>query len=99
MPDEKNDLLPKWAVALTVQVAELNAKLGPHTDWVERSVKDHEVRLRQIEAGKAGNAALKLLEGRVDDLAKEHHKNSWLPKIAWVVVTAVATYLVTTYLK
>lgn len=99
MPDEKNDLLPRWAVALTVQVAELNAKLGPHTDWVEKNVKDHEVRLRQIEAGKAGNAALKLLESRVESIEAEHHKNSWLPKLAWVIGTAVATYLVTAYLK
>ena len=41
--------IPAWAVELTKQVAILNEKIPTHVDWVERNIKDHEIRLRQIE--------------------------------------------------
>jgi hypothetical protein len=41
--------IPAWAVELTKQVTILNERLPTHIDWTERNIKDHEVRLRQIE--------------------------------------------------
>lgn len=41
--------IPVWAVELTKQVTILNERLPTHIDWTERNIKDHEVRLRQIE--------------------------------------------------
>jgi hypothetical protein len=44
-----NEPIPQWAVELTKQVAILNEKIPTHVDWVERNMKDHEVRLRALE--------------------------------------------------
>jgi len=41
--------IPAWAVELTKQVAILNEKIPTHVDWVERNIKDHELRIRQVE--------------------------------------------------
>jgi len=41
--------IPVWAVELTKQVVILNEKIPTHVDWVERNIKDHELRLRQVE--------------------------------------------------
>lgn len=41
--------IPAWAVELTRQVTILNERLPTHIDWTERNVKDHEVRIRDIE--------------------------------------------------
>jgi uncharacterized membrane-anchored protein len=41
--------IPVWAVELTKQVVILNEKIPTHVDWVERNIKDHEIRLRQVE--------------------------------------------------
>lgn len=41
--------IPGWAVELTKQVTILNERLPTHIDWTERNIKDHEVRLRQVE--------------------------------------------------
>lgn len=41
--------IPAWAVELTKQVTILNERLPTHIEWTERNIKDHEVRLRQIE--------------------------------------------------
>ena len=52
--------IPAWAIELIKQVERLNEKLPTHVDWVERNIKDHEVRSRSIErrmwmvAGAAG---------------------------------------------
>ena len=52
--------IPTWAIELIKQVERLNEKLPTHVDWVERNIKDHEVRIRSIErrmwmvAGAAG---------------------------------------------
>jgi hypothetical protein len=52
--------IPAWAIELIKQVERLNEKLPTHVDWVERNIKDHEVRIRSIErrmwmvAGAAG---------------------------------------------
>jgi hypothetical protein len=41
--------IPAWAVELTKQVAILNEKIPTHIDWVERNMKDHENRIRNLE--------------------------------------------------
>jgi hypothetical protein len=52
--------IPTWAIELIKQVERLNEKLPTHVDWVERNIKDHELRIRAIErkmwivAGAAG---------------------------------------------
>ena len=55
-----NDDIPAWAIELIKQVERLNEKIPTHVDWVERNIKDHEMRLRAVErkiwvvAGAAG---------------------------------------------
>lgn len=58
-----NDEIPAWAIELIKQVERLNEKIPTHIDWVERNIKDHEMRLRAVErkiwivAGAAGVVA------------------------------------------
>lgn len=55
-----NDEIPSWAIDLIKQIERLNEKIPTHVDWVERNIKDHEMRIRAIErkiwivAGAAG---------------------------------------------
>lgn len=55
-----NDEIPTWAIDLIKQIERLNEKIPTHVDWVERNIKDHELRIRAIErkiwivAGAAG---------------------------------------------
>ena len=64
-----NEDIPTWAIELIKQVERLNEKIPTHVDWVERNIKDHEMRLRAVEkkiwvvAGAAGviGAALTFL--------------------------------------
>ena len=44
-----NDDIPTWAIELIKQVERLNEKIPTHIDWVERNMKDHEVRIRSLE--------------------------------------------------
>lgn len=44
-----NDEIPNWAIELIKQVERLNEKIPTHVDWVERNIKDHELRLRNLE--------------------------------------------------
>tara|TARA_R110000764_G_scaffold172631_1_gene259442 strand:- start:215 stop:427 length:213 start_codon:yes stop_codon:yes gene_type:complete len=44
-----NEEIPAWAIELIKQVERLNGKLPSHVDWVERNIKDHEMRLRMVE--------------------------------------------------
>ena len=46
MNDEQ---IPVWAIELIKQVERLNEKLPTHVEWVERNIKDHELRLRTLE--------------------------------------------------
>ena len=43
------DDIPIWAIELIKQVERLNEKLPTHVEWVERNIKDHEMRLRTLE--------------------------------------------------
>lgn len=44
-----NEQIPQWAIELIKQVERLNEKLPTHVDWVERNLKDHEMRIRNLE--------------------------------------------------
>lgn len=44
-----NDEIPAWAIELIKQVERLNEKIPTHIDWVERNMKDHEIRIRNLE--------------------------------------------------
>lgn len=46
MNDEQ---IPTWAIELIKQVERLNEKIPTHIDWVERNMKDHELRIRALE--------------------------------------------------
>jgi hypothetical protein len=58
-----NEEIPAWAIELIKQVERLNEKIPTHVDWVERNMKDHELRIRALEkrlwtvAGGAGAVA------------------------------------------
>lgn len=45
----QNDEIPTWAIELIKQVERLNEKIPTHIDWVERNMKDHEIRIRSLE--------------------------------------------------
>lgn len=55
-----NEEIPAWAIDLIKQIERLNEKIPTHVEWVERNIKDHEIRLRVLErrmwivAGAAG---------------------------------------------
>ena len=44
-----NEEIPSWAIELIKQVERLNEKIPTHIDWVERNIKDHELRIRGLE--------------------------------------------------
>lgn len=44
-----NEEIPQWAIELIKQVERLNEKIPTHIDWVERNIKDHEMRIRALE--------------------------------------------------
>ena len=44
-----NEQIPQWAIELIKQVERLNEKIPTHVDWVERNIKDHELRIRNLE--------------------------------------------------
>jgi len=44
-----NEQIPQWAIELIKQVERLNEKIPTHVDWVERNIKDHEMRIRNLE--------------------------------------------------
>jgi type IV secretory pathway component VirB8 len=41
--------IPVWAQALIREVTILNERLPNHVDWTERNIKDHEIRIRDLE--------------------------------------------------
>jgi hypothetical protein len=44
-----DEQIPAWAIELIKQVERLNEKIPTHIDWVERNLKDHELRIRNLE--------------------------------------------------
>ena len=57
--------IPTWAIELIKQVERLNEKLPNHVEWVERNIKDHEMRLRQLEQFKWVLVGIALASGGV----------------------------------
>lgn len=54
--DNNQDLTPKWGVDILIAIERLDAKIGSNDErhsnaatWAERNIKDHEIRLRQLE--------------------------------------------------
>lgn len=45
----EQEQIPAWAQTLIREVTILNERLPNHVDWTERNIKDHEVRLRDLE--------------------------------------------------
>jgi hypothetical protein len=45
----ESENIPAWAIELIKQVERLNEKLPNHVEWVERNMKDHELRIRALE--------------------------------------------------
>lgn len=60
-----NESIPVWAIELIRQVERLNEKLPTHVEWVERNIKDHEMRLRQLEQFKWVLVGIALASGGV----------------------------------
>lgn len=60
MSDEQ---IPAWAIELIKQVERLNEKIPTHVEWVERNIKDHELRLRQLEQFKWVLVGISLASG------------------------------------
>lgn len=58
-----DDNIPAWAIELIKQVERLNEKLPNHVEWVERNIKDHEMRLRALEQFKWILVGLALASG------------------------------------
>jgi hypothetical protein len=59
----ENDQIPAWAIEMIRQVERLNEKIPTHVDWVERNIKDHEARLRNLEQFKWLLVGLALASG------------------------------------
>jgi hypothetical protein len=57
--------IPAWAIELIKQVERLNEKLPNHVEWVERNIKDHEMRMRALEQFKWVLVGLALASGGV----------------------------------
>jgi hypothetical protein len=60
-----NEQIPNWAIELIKQVERLNEKIPTHIDWVERNIKDHEQRLRQLEQFKWVLVGIALASGGI----------------------------------
>jgi len=45
----EQEQIPAWAQTLIREVTILNERLPNHVDWTERNIKDHEIRLRDLE--------------------------------------------------
>lgn len=95
MAPPAEDLLPMWAVELTRQVAILNEKIPTHIDWVERNVKDHESRLRDVESGKAATADLADAIRRIDTLEGDRDRAAWAGRIGWLGIGAAVAGITT----
>lgn len=66
--NNENESIPVWAIELIRQVERLNEKLPTHVEWVERNIKDHETRLRQLEQFKWVLVGIALASGGVGAL-------------------------------
>lgn len=59
------DQIPNWAIELIKQSTETNTKVTSLTEWIERNIKDFEMRLRQLEQFKWILIGISLASGGV----------------------------------
>lgn len=60
-----SEQIPNWAIELIRQVERLNEKIPTHIEWVERNIKDHEMRLRNLEQFKWVLVGIALASGGI----------------------------------
>lgn len=60
-----NEQIPNWAIELIKQSTETNTKVTSLTEWIERNIKDFEMRLRQLEQFKWILVGISLASGGV----------------------------------
>lgn len=60
--------IPNWAIELIKQSTETNTKVTSLTEWIERNIKDFEMRLRQLEQFKWILVGISLASGGVGAL-------------------------------
>lgn len=60
-----DDQIPNWAIELIKQSTETNTKVTTLTEWIERNIKDFEMRLRQLEQFKWILVGIALASGGV----------------------------------
>lgn len=58
-----DEQIPVWAQTLIREVTILNERLPNHVDWTERNIKDHEVRIRDLERNRWTNAWISTAAG------------------------------------
>lgn len=63
-----NEQIPNWAIELIKQSTETNTKVTSLTEWIERNIKDFEMRLRQLEQFKWILVGISLASGGVGAL-------------------------------
>lgn len=60
-----HEQIPNWAIELIKQSTETNTKVTSLTEWIERNIKDFEMRLRQLEQFKWILVGISLASGGV----------------------------------
>jgi hypothetical protein len=60
-----DEQIPAWDIEHIRQVERLNEKIPTHVEWVERNMKDHELRLRKLEQFKWLLVGISLASGGV----------------------------------
>lgn len=59
---------PSWAVEILLEVRQIRTELSTHSDWANRNIKDHELRLRTLEQFKWILVGIALASGGVGAL-------------------------------
>lgn len=60
-----NEQIPNWAIELIKQSTETNTKVTSLSEWIERNIKDFEMRLRALEQFKWVLVGVALASGGV----------------------------------
>ena len=60
-----NEQIPNWAIELIKQSTETNTKVTSLSEWIERNIKDFEMRLRSLEQFKWVLVGVSLASGGI----------------------------------
>jgi len=60
-----NEQIPNWAIELIKQSTETNTKVTSLSEWIERNIKDFEMRLRALEQFKWVLIGVSLISGGI----------------------------------